>query len=224
MEFTILGERCSGTNWLQYLITNNFEIKVNWTVGWKHFFAYKDYENKILKNNHIIYFGIVRNPIDYFMSFYKKAHHQPEERLKNINTFLLSEFYSIHVNENNSNYKKEIIVDRKYDGNRYKNIFEMRSEKCKFLFEKMPELAKNYIFIKYEDLKKNPENILQEIHEKFNLIKKHNVFLIEKKYVFNNTILENEQCMENYEVDDNIRNIIMENLDKDIENKMGYKL
>lgn len=224
MEFTILGERCSGTSWLTSLIKDNFQIKLVWTVGWKHFFAYQGFEEQVLNNQHIIYFGIVRNPVDYLMSFYKKPHHQSTDRRKDLKTFLLSEFYSIHTATNNPKCGQEIIIDRGVDGNRYKNIFEMRNEKCKFLFEKMPSLAKNYFFIKYEDLKKNPENILEKIQSKFNLTRKNQEFFIQKKYIHGDTILENEQCMENYKIDDDIQKIIFENLDCEIENKMGYTL
>ena len=37
-------------------------------------------------------------------------------------------------------------------GERYKNIFELRLVKNKYLIEKMPKLVKNYCLITYDDL------------------------------------------------------------------------
>ena len=41
-KFTIYGERCSGTNYLQNLVNDNFEIELTWEYGWKHFFGFQD--------------------------------------------------------------------------------------------------------------------------------------------------------------------------------------
>ena len=45
------------------------------------------------------------------------------------------------------------MTDRNIETNeRYKNIFELRHIKNKFLIEKMPTLVKNYCLITYDDL------------------------------------------------------------------------
>jgi len=36
--FTILGERCSGTKFLEAAIVKNFNLKITWEYNWKHFF------------------------------------------------------------------------------------------------------------------------------------------------------------------------------------------
>lgn len=217
MRYTILGERCSGTNWLQTLIHDNFKIKIDWLGGWKHFFNFDGYEERIINNDDVLYICIVRNPIDYFVSFFEKAHHQPIERLTNINDFLLSEFYSVESKINNS----EILHDRKIGNIRYKNIFEMRSSKCRFLFDRMPIITKKYKFINYEKLKYNTYDVLSSIHDEFRLTLKNTDFYIEKKY---NGKVDNVKCREDYCVSDSTRKIILDNLDYEIENKMGYLL
>ena len=231
MKFTIFGERCSGTNWLGYTLVSNFELELVWSAGFKHWFGYNGHEKIIFDNRDLIYFGIVRNPLDYLMSFYKKKHNQPKERTCDIETFLLSEFYSVNLNKNSIDYNEEIseggvLVDRKHDGSRYKNIFEMRSEKCRFLLEKMPDLVSKYILIRYEDLKQEPERILNIILDSFKLSRKSKSFYVEKKYVFYKekgvVNLSDNPCMENYKVDNRIKEIIIENLDKEVEQKMGY--
>ena len=41
-NFTIYGERCSGTSYLEGIITKNFNAKITWDFGWKHFFGFED--------------------------------------------------------------------------------------------------------------------------------------------------------------------------------------
>jgi hypothetical protein len=69
-RYTILGERRSGTNFLEQLISDNFDLKLDWMGGWKHFFGCSGYDDKLKNNQDVIYFCIVRNPIDFLISFY----------------------------------------------------------------------------------------------------------------------------------------------------------
>ena len=41
-KYTIYGERCSGTNYLENIININFDVKITWEYGWKHFFGFED--------------------------------------------------------------------------------------------------------------------------------------------------------------------------------------
>ena len=93
-KFTIYGERCSGTNYLEQLITSNFELPVTWQYGWKHFFGFSDLQN----SDDTLFFGIVRSPIEWIDSFFKNPYHIPPQN-KNIKNFLFNRFYS--MNEKN---------------------------------------------------------------------------------------------------------------------------
>lgn len=217
-RYTILGERRSGTNFLERLISDNFDLKLDWLDGWKHFFGYSGYEDKLKNNQDVIYFCIVRNPVDFLISFYNSKLLQPIERTQNIESFLLNEFYSVYC------YKEkyvDISDDRNFKNNnlRFKNIFEMRSVKCKYLLDDLPMLVNKYYFIRYEDLKHNTEFVLDDVSNKFSLIKKNKKYIIKSDYVgirFNNDITEN------YRIDENIRQIIYNNIDLVTENRMGY--
>ena len=70
-RFTIYGERCSGTNYLQELIELNFDVETTWDYGWKHFFGFND----LLNSDDTLFICIVRNPIDWINSLYKNKHH-----------------------------------------------------------------------------------------------------------------------------------------------------
>jgi len=145
-KVTIYGERCSGTNYLEQLLIKNFDVEVVWTYGWKHFFGFTDLNN----SNDVLFIGIVRNLTDWVNSLYREKHHLPSTLSFNLNTFLNSEFYS--VNDDGI----EIMKDRNIEtNNRYKNLFELRHVKNKFLVEEMPKLVKNYLLITYDDLVSN---------------------------------------------------------------------
>ena len=78
------------------------------------------------------------------------------------------EFYSINDHEHNySTWDKERMEDRNmYTGERYKNIFELRHTKIKWMLEDLPNKVKNCVFIRYEDLYYDFKNTLLKIKDK----------------------------------------------------------
>jgi len=164
-KVTIYGERCSGTNYLENLLLLNFDIEIVWSYGWKHFFGFNDLSN----TDDVLFIGIIRNLTDWTNSLYREKHHLPLELTININTYLNNTFYSIDANNN------EIMNDRNIETNkRYKNIFELRHIKNKFLIEKMPTLVKNYCLITYDDLVNNFVIIMTKL-KNYNLKIKNNI-------------------------------------------------
>jgi hypothetical protein len=213
-NFTIYGERCSGTNFLENAMTENFNLEITWNYGFKHFFGH----NNLINSDDTLFIGIVRNPYDWIDSFYNEKHNLPEENKNNINSFLYNEFYSVSTDENKL---EENIKDRNFknDNKRYKNIFECRKVKNNFLIYDMPNLVKNYIFIKYEDLRDNYNNILDYIFNKYSLVKKFSLYKTieihkkEQNKLFK--IKENKLPID-------IINIISENIDYEQEKLLGY--
>ena len=90
-KFVILGERCSGTNFLEEAMTQNFDITYTSEYGNKHFFCLNKYETA---NEDTIFIGIIRNPIYWLNSFSKELHHIPSIN-KGLQNFLFNEFYSV---------------------------------------------------------------------------------------------------------------------------------
>jgi hypothetical protein len=155
-KVTIYGERCSGTNYLEELLILNFDVEIVWCYGWKHFFGYSDLSD----SDDTLFIGIIRNLEDWINSLYREKHHLPDHLTKTIDTYLNNTFYSIYDNKN------EIIEDRNIDtGERYKNIFELRLVKNKYLIEKMPNLVKNYCLITYDDLLDNFVDIMYKLKD-----------------------------------------------------------
>ena len=152
----IYGERCSGTNYLQELLLYNFDVEIVNDYGWKHFFGFNDLSN----SDDVLFIGIVRNLEDWINSLSRDKYHLPYEVTQSLDTYLNSPFYSIDSNNN------EMMVDRNMETNeRYKNIFELRRVKNKFLIEKMPKLVKNYCLITYDDLCENFINNMNKFRD-----------------------------------------------------------
>lgn len=210
-KFTIYGERCSGTNYLENLILDNFNIDITWNYGWKHFFGFYNFSNTEEENN-TLFIGIIRNPITWIDSFFNNQHHI-NPFIDDINTFLTKEIKS--TNDDN-----EIIEDRNYvNGKRYKNIFELRFYKNYYLINIMPQKVKNYILIKYEDLSSFTIRTLTNIETKFNLKRK----LPEIKNI---KYYKSEKNKEYIKIKINLSKIIiifiMKHINKIQEKKLGY--
>lgn len=225
-KFTIYGERCSGTNYLEELILKNFDVSLTWEYGWKHFFGFK--EDMLKNSDDTLFICIVRDIHEWMNSFFREMHHLPI-KYKNIdlNTkkkeFLNDEFWSFDDSNGNRNTDKEILTDRNiYTKCRYQNIFELRHIKLKYMIDDLPNKVKNYIFIRYEDLIDNFKDTMVKI-KNTGLKKKHNNSLPE------NT--NNYKKKENIKFDKNkskqnfiSRNEILNNpnLIPFYENKLGY--
>jgi hypothetical protein len=155
-KVTIYGERCSGTNYLEELLLLNFDVEIVWDYGWKHFFGFNDLSD----TDDVLFIGIIRNLEDWINSLYRDKYHLPSKLTSNVNTFLTNTFYSIDAKS------KEVIQDRNIETNkRYKNIFELRRIKNKFLIEKMPTLVKNYCLITYDDLTDKFIDIMNKLRD-----------------------------------------------------------
>lgn len=196
-NFMVFGERCSGTNYLEQLISHNFNIKYKPIFGNKHFFCFNDYNHTDLQNFLIL--GIIRNPIDWINSFSKELYHIPDHN-KPLNKFLTNPFYSIcneitttnpfqqNLNKNtfiSKRNNKEIINKRdlNYINHKiYKNIFELRYFKNHYLIRVLPKKVPNYILITYESILNNYNDFLKHIQKKYMLIPKLPFYQSVKQY------------------------------------------
>jgi len=213
-SFTIYGERCSGTNFLQKAIEENFDLKLNWDYDFKHWFGHYEFKNTE-KEDETLFLGIIREPITWIDSFFKKPHHLHSNNRINIKNFLFNEISSYFEDTNN-----EIIQDRNMiTKKRYKNIFELRYLKNNYLINEMPKKVKNYLLIRYEDLNNDYELILGFIEKKFNLIRKNKDF---KKIVTYKGGDDTLFVKKELNLNNKIMNMIINNLNKEQEKTLGY--
>jgi nicotinamide riboside kinase len=232
-KIAILGERCSGTNFLEESITNNFNIEYTAEYGNKHFFCYNNYDMNSTKET--LFIGIVRNPIYWINSFSKELYHVPEIN-KDITNFLFNQFYSVEEKFKNTDYLSTNIFlmnnsvnnkpklntkDLNYlTGRKYKNIFELRNVKNDFLMNVMPNKVQNYILINYEDLLFNYNQTLQIIKDKFNLQQKTLEFVKIRKYKKSDTY--NFVKQREITLQPQLVHTIWSNLNVEQETNLGY--
>ena len=228
LRVTIYGERCSGTNYLENLINLNFINKISRQFGSKHFFGY--YENALKnKSSKVLFICIVRDLVPWINSFFREKHHLPLKYKKNmsiddqIDEFLNKEFFSI--NDDYNDYKtwdKENMNDRNmYTGKRYKNIFELRHTKIKWMIEELPKKVKNCIFIKYEDLINDFENTMNKLRNKGLIVKDNINFPINTDNYKNDNKKKFSKIKKNNTISSEII-LNNKNLIKEFEIKLGY--
>lgn len=214
-DFQLYGERCSGTNYFHgiFQILTGLPGKETYIkkYGWKHFFLSIDYSNKIKSDgDNILFIGLVRDPYDWLNSLFNKQYHLPLNNRKNMKSFLLSQYWSTHRVQPNDLAETEIMEDRNWNGKRFKNIFEARKVKCEYLFYELPKIAQNSYFVNYtnwlEDTKEQTEKISKQFDLRFvgarNLPKQRDT-----------------RCKT---MTSEIKKIIDQNLDWELENAMGF--
>ena len=233
-KFIIYGERCSGTNFLENIILENFDVEISWEQGSKHFFCFNTYDKRNFDDT--LYIGIIRDPIYWINSFSKELHHVPEINRQNLRNFLFNEFYSVNDeletkpklqtilfnNKPQNIYRYSTMTeDLNYTTNKkYKNIFELRKIKNGYLMDVMPNKVKNYILINYEKLLTDYEETLELIKNKFNLTQKHTTFKKIIKYKKSDTynfVRQRQITLTPFIVD-----TIWKNLDAEQESRLGY--
>lgn len=212
--FTILGERNSGTNFLQHALLSNFKIKHSQPIH-KHFFGHKEFTENM---DNTLYICIIRDPVEWIDSFSKRLHHIPPEN-KKLNALLNNEFYSIH--EDGPLKGKEIMEDRNiFSKERYKNIFELRKTKNDY-FLNISKKVKYYYILRYEDLNNDYENVLNKLANQFQLTKKVEVFVKVPKYKGTYNEL---YCKKPILLPYDIQEYIKQKVDIEQEHKLGYLL
>ena len=131
---------------------------ITYFFGFKHWFGWTKPETISYHrlSLHTLFIGIVRDPYDWIMSFYKTPYHVPKSNRKSLDSFILNEWLSLNVASSS-----EILKDRSFiTQQRYKNIFDMRTTKYRYLNETMPVITPNYVLFSYDTFLKNHENYL----------------------------------------------------------------
>jgi hypothetical protein len=147
-RFTIFGERCSGTNFLEESILTNFESELTWDYGHKHFFGFTGYEN----SDDTLFICIVRHGHNWINSLRNKPHHLAKGMLWDNESFLTNPVVS---------FQKGVMIQQDmnmYTREPYNNIYELRYTKIDYIKNQLPLLVKNCLFFRYEDLCEDFQN------------------------------------------------------------------
>ena len=153
-KFTIFGERCSGTNFIEESVLLNFDSELTWQYGFKHFFGFSNFQH----SEDTLFICIIRHAFTWINSLHSTPHHLIPDMLKDTQTFLSHPVVSV------DQWGKRIEFDHHIETRKpYKNLYELRRVKNDFLLHQLPKLVKNYIFFRYEDLCDNFHNEMERL-------------------------------------------------------------
>lgn len=223
LNFTIYGERCSGTIFLEEAIASNFNLPVMWYYDWKHFFGSYDFDADKKEGDangtgapadNTLFIGIVRNPVRWLHSFSKRKQCLPSG-IQTLGNFFQREFYS--VNEKGEVIAEDVHLTTK---ERFKNIFELRKVKNDFLINVMPTKVQNYIFITYEDLLYKYVDTLNAIKNTFHLKPLHPEYVKIPNHTIDGHVFTGER---EPDFSPSVIQYIWDNVDKQQEQVMGYE-
>lgn len=168
-KYTILGERCSGTNFLAHAVYKNFVISYvhGHKLGQKHFFGHEPLISSDSESDQTIFLCIVRDTVSWIDSFFRTPHHVPAVNRTSMAAFMTNEWFSVDLSG------QEIMADRNWTtGERYRNIMEMRRQKLAFFDTEIPRQTRRHMTIRYEDLRDNYDSVLAGIQTRFGLVRR----------------------------------------------------
>ena len=221
----ILGERVSGTSFVQSLFNVNTTLKPNSSFGHKHFFQDVEAIQK-MNTSHILFVLVTRDIIEWLQSFKNSTFHAdiPIRNCTNLSKFIRMEWKCIEdetsgVSQMDKKYGTEMLFERDpLTGNRFSNVIQMRTCKINHWMS-LKNIVPNFVHIRYEDVRDDPEDFLVNIcqiygicrHREFNPVKsvrgKGRVEYVRKNYP---------------EISQEDINFILEELDEDSESLIGY--
>ena len=230
-DYQVFGERCSGTNYLDRILNENFRIKTVHHYGWKHGFP-------IMPGiwTQSLCVVITRAPFDWLRRFYRTPYEMdPGLFGLGFSEWLRSPWQSI-CRPRIQGWEKwgmqfipnlgrhPLQLDRHpIEGRAFNSVCEMRALKYRAWFG-LKHRAANVLFIRYEDLKRDPVGLLTEIQSVFQLETRdapiHDISERADPQIAHRTDLRREVgeiCAED-------RDFILSQLDPELEIRMGYRL
>lgn len=167
-NFTIYGERSSGTNYLEKCIKGKFGLDITYFYGFKHFFGWTKPEVITYRGKHTLFICIVRSPYEWLLSMKLHPHHVPSQNQRSLQNLFFNEWFSVQQSGDEIKEDRNFTTDRK-NPIKYKNIFEMRATKYRYLLYTMPIIAQNFVLLSYDSFLVNRDNYLNIIGNRFSL-------------------------------------------------------
>ena len=189
-RFQICGERCSGTSFVHHLLQDNFPlVKPTSDYGWKHYlWWFKDeaptdskkakQKLKILRylpqaatladSDDCLFVVIIRDPYDWLRSFFCKPHEvHASLKSKGLLHFVSSEWRSADKPRKVTRFK-QIENLNPWTKKPFKNVLELRKHKNQN-YLKLSSLVKNFVFVRYEDVRDAPEEFVCFLKENYGM-------------------------------------------------------
>lgn len=222
----VLGERVSGTCFVQSLLSDNTNLRVVSPYGHKHFYQDTDKMRNQNETNETLFVFISRDLVEWLNSFRNNTFHadKPIRNCKNMSSFLRVEWKCIFDNtsgtpETSVEYGTEMMCERNpSDGRRFENVIKMRNSKM-WHFLGIEEHVQNYVHVRYEDARDDPEAFVKTIQTKFG-IKTSKVFNPVDTVRGKGRVPYVRKTYPALSVEDT--EFVVDNVDVDLESRLGY--
>ena len=190
--FSILGERCSGTSYLQRLIEGNFDANSTDDYHYRHFFGFEQVKFPYKKAQCVLFVGVVRAPVAWLDCFYKYQWQLDQWQYPDWPSFLSNPIRSYRESE--MNYTLSLLAEEQraaardemlehplfHDRNfvdpqlaNWQDVFELRRVKAAYMTGKFRSKVKNYVMVRLEDLQTHYKQFLHILQLWFNVQPRH---------------------------------------------------
>lgn len=176
--YSLMGERCTGTNWLDLLISRNFEIENSTYPGFKHWPTF----DMARPPNHLTIFS-ARNALDWLNSFYRTPHHVRRRSWHGLYRFIYDTPFKtladkkILIKEDMNLEKKQFYKDL-LDLRKTKHLYWMKKEPMFITYssgltgvarEGVTTSAKPNLWVRYEDVLADPARFVNFLENQYGL-------------------------------------------------------
>ena len=224
---SVMGERSSGTNLAQKLLTRNFGLVEDQLNGWKHA---PGTSLLSVSTDHLVII-CVRNAISWTQSMYAKPWHALEMVEDGFSAFLRRPWASTidrppaFALDNRPAWRNQpLLADRHpVTGALYANLLEMRTVKAQSYLALRQE-GVNFAILRLEDLQADAARVLDRLAEVFDLQKPAQYEMIaEPQGGGFRTLGRDARREEARAMDAEDRAFILSQLDPEVEAALGYR-
>ena len=186
--FSLLGERCSGTNYLQQLLESNFDMANTDDYHYRHFFGFEQPKHPYRKAQCVLFVGVVRAPVAWLDCFYKYQWQLDQWMYPDWFQFLTQPIQSYRESEMNYTLsllpaeqraaaRDEMLThtlfhDRNFADPQlaiWKDVFELRRVKTNYMVNEFRRKVDKYVVVRLEDLQSHYRQFLHILQLWFNL-------------------------------------------------------
>lgn len=231
-QVQIFGERCSGTNYLAALVSNNFAgVELTTEFGWKHWFIRgheprgrpnrstdRECVRSLADSDDTLFVVIHRDPFDWLRSLHRRPYHAPGHWNIPFSEFIRKPWFCAEPTRANPLWPESETGE--YFIEEADNVVRLRTQKAEH-FLGLGSVVRNVVHLRYEDLAADP-TLLAGVAERFGITLKHPEVADETVH-FGGTDGEAFESPRPYPpIADDDHEFIRATLDWEVEAKLGY--
>lgn len=221
-EFQVLGERCSGTNFVARLLAANFPMEPGKGTAWKHGFP-----NFEAAPDRVVFVVVFREAFGWISSMYGKPWHTIDAmRALSFSDFIRNPWITYVDNPTffglaPDTVGKPLNLDlHPVTGKPFENILAMRQNKMEALLS-LPMRGAKTVFVTHSEVSQDPTRLFAELSDITGLKPKKTVNIPKGHfgYRWSERKVSNDP---NVLISEDDRRFILNNLDPALEKKAGF--